>query len=144
MAEPSPRTDDSDGATSAVPFVVAAVGFVIVAVLAFVYLREDDELEILRPDAIEAIDDRTVRAVVDDVPTCDVVERAQVDLSDNETVFVELVVRPGTDCSRSTGPVVAEITVPRPIDGRRIAPGVGRVEIACTGEASNVSCEGSR
>ena len=128
-------TDESASPASpppdARPFVVAFVGFVIVAVLAFFLLREDGDLEVLRPDAVRSVDDDTVTAVVDSLPGCTQIARSQVDVSDSETVFVELVVRTDDDCADPASPAAVQIDLPQPLAGRRVVPGVGRVEIAC-------------
>lgn len=122
-------------APDARPFVVAFIGFVIVAVVAFVYLREDDDLEIVRPDRVQVIDDETIRFVVLVPSSCSEVERVQVDLSDGQRVFVEAIVDLSDCADQPSDPDGdrRELTVelPQPIDDRQVVPGVGRVELPC-------------
>jgi hypothetical protein len=138
--------DDEPGTASPaqlspVPFVVALVGFAIVAVLALTFLRTDDEGELVRPDRLSEVDDDTIRAVALTQSDCGTVRRAQVDLAEGE-VFVELVVvdADSTSCTGGVVDIVAEITLPEPIDGRRLVAGVGRLQLPCTGERSAVTC----
>ena len=116
------------------PFVIALVGFLIVAVAAFFFLREDAELHVFPPDAVERLDDDTVRATGLFGP-CEAIERAQVDF-DDDTVFVELVARDLGDCDCDDDCAESEyelrILLPEPIDGRRLVPGIGRLELPCT------------
>jgi len=84
-------SQDAPSQLSPVPFVVALVGFAVVAVLAFVFLRADDEGVLVRPDRLSEVDEDTIRAVAIGQPDCGMVERAQVDLGESE-IFVELVV----------------------------------------------------
>ena len=139
------QDDDSDGPgePSAMPFVVALVGVAIVAVLAFVYLREDPG-ELLRPDRITAIDDDTVRAVAADRPGCERVLRAQVDMAE-EAVFIEFVAETADDCADDApGPLDAEVTLPEPIGDRPLRAGVGRFRIPCQGRGQDVTCTPDR
>ncbi len=125
---------------SPLPFLVALVGFLVLATLAFVFLRSDDEGRLVRPDRLTATGDDTVRATVLDQPGCGRIERAQVDLTETE-VFVELVaVDAEGPCSDVTVDLVAQITLPEPIDGRRLLSGVGRLRIPCTGDLDDVTC----
>ena len=113
------------------PFIVAFIGFVIVAVAAFYFLREDGDLSIVRPVRVAVVDDTTVRFAIPVPEDCADVVRVQVDLSDSERVFVEAIV---DDSGCSGGPEVEvdlQVLLPQPIDGRRRAPPVGRVEIPC-------------
>ncbi len=115
------------------PFVVALIGFVIVAVAAFVFLREDGDLRAIQPDEVSVVDGETVRATGLFGP-CEQIERAQVD-SDDDTVFVEVVAGAldGCDCTDdcSEESYDLEISLPEPIGDRRVVPGVGRVELPC-------------
>ena len=134
VQDPTPRP------LSPVPFLVALVGFVVVAVLAFVFLRSDDEGRLVRPDRLTPIDEDTIRATALEQPGCGRVDRAQVDLSETE-VRVELVVVDAEGpCSDVAVDLVAEITLPEPVDERRLLPGVGRVQLPCTGELATVTC----
>jgi len=134
VPDPPPRQ------VSPVPFVVALVGFVVVAGLAFAFLRSDDEGRLVRPDRLTETGPDTVRATVLDQPGCGRVARAQVDLSETE-VRIELVaVDAEGPCSDLAVDLVAEITLPEPIDGRRLLPGVGRLQLPCTGERTEVTC----
>ena len=114
------------------PFVIALVGFVIVAVAAFFFLREDGDLRVVLPDSVSRIDDRTVRVEVSGLAPCSEIVRVQVDATEDDTVFVEAVVRDGDDTCGDAGPpgaVIAEL--PEPIGDRRVIPGVGRVHVPC-------------
>lgn len=117
---------------NAVPFVVALVAFVIVATLAFFFLREDDDLSIVRPERVAIVDDETVQFVVPVPSSCGTVERAQVDVSDSERIFVEVIVE-DADCGPEQTADETELTVtlPQPIGDRQVVPGVGRVELPC-------------
>lgn len=126
--------------TSAVPFVVALVGFVVVAVLAYTFLRSDDDGRLVHPDRLTAVDDDTIRATALGVPGCARVERAQVDLTGDE-VLVELVtVDVEGPCSDVAVDVVAEITLPEPLDERPLRAGVGRTRLPCTGQGASLTC----
>lgn len=115
------------------PFVVALIGFVIVAVAAYVFLREDAGLRVIQPDEVSVVDDETVRATGMFGP-CERIERAQVD-RDDDTLFVEVLAGPlegcdcDGDCSEESFDVL--IALPEPLDERRVVPGVGRVELPC-------------
>lgn len=126
--EPQPRP-----AANPVPFVVALVGFLVVAVLAFVLLREEDEGALVRPERFERLDERTVRTrpEIPAVNVCTVVERAQVDF-DDERVYLELVVDV-PECEDGHVPidVVADIELPEPIGDRQLVGGVGRQHLPC-------------
>lgn len=140
---PVPETDDAPrpDRLSPVPFVAALVGFVVVAVLAFVFLRADDAGVLVRPERLTPVGDDVIRAVAVGQPDCARVERAQVDLGE-DAVFVELVLAEG-ECAGTTD-VVAEITLPEPVGDRRLVPGVGRLRLPCSGEGSDVTCGPAR
>ena len=134
------RPDDGPRTVSPIPFVVALVGFVVVAVLAFTFLRGDDEGRLVRPDRLSAVGPDTIRATALAEPGCGRVERAQVDISESE-VRVELVaVDAEGPCSDVTVDLVAEITLPQPVGDRDLLPGVGRTQLPCTGEMTAVTC----
>lgn len=126
------------------PFLVALVGFVVIAVLAFVYLRPDDEGELVRTDRLTIVADDTIRAVAPERSTCERISRAQVDLAE-EAIFVELVVqRAGEDCRGGVTTLEAEITLPEPVADRDLRPGIGRFEIPCNGSGTSVTCAADR
>ena len=133
---------EGPGGPNPVPFLVAFVGFVVVAVLAFVYLREDPG-QLLRPERVTAVDDDTVRAVAADRPACERVLRAQVDMAE-EAVFLEFVVEDDGDCAGDRAPFAAEVTLPEPIDDRPLRPGVGRFQIPCRGQGTDITCTPDR
>lgn len=144
VREPTPDEPPPPGPDrmSPLPFVVALVSFVVIAVLAIVFLRPDDEGQLVRPDRLAAVDDDTIRAVAIDRPRCLTVDRAQVDLGET-TVHVELVVVDdacGDATDRDTVDLVAEITLPEPVGDRRVLAGVGRLELPCSGQGSTVTC----
>lgn len=118
--------------TNALPFVVALIGFVIVAALAFVFLRADDAaLELVQPDDLRRVGDNAVAAEVT-LDHCGALERAQVDQTDDDVVFVEVVVRRNVEpCSMAFD---VTIVLPEPIDGRRIVGGVGRLQLPCASD----------
>ncbi len=115
------------------PFVVALVGFLIVATLAFLFLRDDGSLQAFQPDEVTVIDDETV-VVTGLFGPCKRIERAQID-SDDDTVFVELVAGDLGDCDCnddcSEEAYELEIVLPEPVDDRRVVPGVGRRQLPC-------------
>ena len=129
-----PDAEDLPPTVNPVPFLVALAAFAVVAVLAFVFLRADDDLTTVRPDRVEALDvatDDFVEAVARDRPGCERLERAQVDL-DRETIFVELVVTADEGCVEAPEQdLVATLELPEPIDGRRVVPGLGRFRLPC-------------
>jgi hypothetical protein len=132
--------DDAARPLSPVPFVAALVGFVVIAGLAFAFLRSDDEGRLVRPDRLTETGPDAIRATVLDQPGCGRVERAQVDLGETE-VRVELVaVDAEGPCSDVAVELVADITLPEPIDGRRLLPGVGRLQLPCTCDRTSVTC----
>src|SRR5690606_4363459 len=93
-AEPNPAVTwrtVQERQLSPVPFVAALVGFVVLAALAFVFLRADDDGRLVRPDRFQTLDEDTISATALGQPGCGRVERAQVDLSESE-ILVELVV----------------------------------------------------
>jgi hypothetical protein len=133
--------DDDRPAPTAVP-ILLAMGVVLVAgVLAAVFLRADDEGELVRPDRLTAVQADTVRAVVFDRPDCGTVTRAQVDLADRDRVFVELVaVGADGNCPDVTTDIVADVVLPEPIGDRRLVAGVGRVRLPCEGPLTALVC----
>lgn len=136
--------DDGPAQLSATPFLVALVGFVVLATLAFVFLRPDDEGRLVRPDRLTPTGDDSFRVTALDQPGCGRIERAQVDLAEDE-VFVELVaVDAEGPCSDVSVDLVAEITLPEPIGERRLLAGVGRLRLPCTGERAAVTCRPER
>ncbi len=113
------------------PFVVALVAFLVVATLAFFFLRENDDFTIVRPERIGVIGPETLRFAVA-VPTCGIVERAQVDLSDTQRIFVEVIVdQSGCRGDQTDDQTQLTVTLPQAIDGRQVVPGIGRVELPC-------------
>jgi hypothetical protein len=135
VPDPTPRQ------LSPVPFLIALVGFVVIAVLAFVFLRTDDEGRLVRPDRLTPLAEDTIRVTALDEPGCGHVDRAQVDLSET-AVRVELVVIDAEGpCSDVAVDLVAEITLPEPIDDRELLPGVGRIHLPCRRELTAVTCE---
>jgi hypothetical protein len=127
-----------DRQLSPVPFVVALVGVVVIATLAFVFLRADDEGRLVRPDRFQVLDADTVSATALAQPGCGRVERAQVDLADTEVLVELVVVDVEGPCSDVTVDLVAEITLPEPIGDRTVRAGVGRTLLPCTdGDASS-------
>lgn len=138
-----PTGDGSDGdrpQLSPVPFAVALVGFLVLATLAFVFLRDDDEGRLVRPDRLTAVDGDTLRATALDEAGCTRIERAQVDLTETE-VLVELVaVDAEGSCADGAVDLEAEITLPEPIGDRALLAGVGRLRIPCTGDGTDVTC----
>jgi len=137
-----PDDDEPRAQPSLVPFLAAAAIVGVAVVLAFVFLRSDDDGRLVRPDRLDATGDDVVRAVVLDLPACEVVERAQVDVEDDR-VLVELVAVavPDDACADGEGrEVVAEITLPVPLGDRALAAGVGRTPLPCTGDAAAPRC----
>lgn len=136
-----PADDHADRDTvDARPFAVAAVIFVVIAVVALVFLRDDDGLVVVHPDRFERIDDTTVRAVASTYETtgCEVIERVQVGL-DDDTVFVEFVVATTDACVGGAPELAATITLPEPHDERRLVGGAGRRELPCGRDGSEVT-----
>lgn len=140
---PDPIDDPAAGPPrqlSAVPFGVALVGFVVIALLAFTFLRADDEGHLVRPDRLQGVDDDTITATALGQPGCGRIERAQVDLSDTEVLVELVVVDVEGPCSDVTMDLVAEITLPEPVGDRTLRAGVGRTRLPCTGEATSATC----
>lgn len=136
-----PADDHADRDTvDARPFAVAAVIFVVLAVVALVFLDDDDDLVVVHPDRFERIDDTTVHAVASTYETtgCEVIERVQVGL-DDDTVFVEFVVGSTDSCVSVVSDLAATITLPEPLDERRLVGGAGRRELPCARDGSEVA-----
>lgn len=131
MDEPYDPGHAGEPAINPAPFVIAVVVFVVVAVLAFVFLREDGSERLLRPDAFDVVGEETLETTIGGGDGCVELLRAQVDTSDDDRVFVELVVE-DTECEAGgdDGRLVT-IVLPEPIDDRRVLGGVGRVELPC-------------
>lgn len=126
---PDPGPDQPPAQLSATPFLVALVLFVLVAGWAFVSLRDDAGLDLVRPAGFETLGDDSFR-VVGEPPddACAELTRVQVDLAEDK-IFVELVVHPVDECASPT--IVATVTLPQPIDGRRLVAGAGRLQLPC-------------
>ena len=124
-----------DRQLSPVPFVVALVGFVVIASLAFVFLRADDDGRLVWPDRFQVLDAETIRATALEQPGCGRVERAQVDLVETEVLVELVVIDIEGPCSDVTVDVVAEITLPEPVGDRAVRAGVGRSRLPCTDDA---------
>ncbi len=111
------------------PFAIALGLAVTAAIAAFAFLREDPELRTVRPDSLRLVDDRTVDASFRD-DDCLTVERAQVDLTDDDLVFVELVAR--VDADGCTGPGHRlTVVLPDDVGDRGLVAGAGRTELPC-------------
>jgi len=138
---PDPTVDPAAGPPrqlSPVPFVAALVGFVVLAALAFVFLRADDDGRLVRPDRFQTLDEDTIRATALGQPGCGRVERAQVDLSESEILVELVVVDAEGPCSDVAVDLVAEITLPEPVGDRAVRAGVGRSRLPCTdGDAAS-------
>ena len=135
MTTDGPAGDEEPVRTpNPVPFVVALIVFTVVAVVGFVYLREDAGLTAVRPDAVEVLDvagDDMIEVTVHDRPGCETVERVQVDL-DVDRIFVEVVLTPDEGCVEAPDDdLTAVVVLPEPIDGREVVPGFGRFRIPC-------------
>ncbi|WP_436796248.1 hypothetical protein [Actinospongicola halichondriae] len=132
---------------NAMPFVVALVGFLIVAVLAFVFLREDDPGRLVRPDGVSVIGDDTIRLTVDGPfrkPYADVIKVGYA-LGEDD-VFVEMVLDEydcpdDTDCGASTESLTVDVVLPEPIDGRDVGPGTGRTLVDCDRDPGIPTCQ---
>lgn len=112
-----------------------AVGiFVVAATAAAVFLRQDAGLRVVRSNDLTRVAADVVEIRVPAEPACDVVERAQVDV-DDETVFIELVVRDGGRCEQVRDLLVS-IELPVPLADRRLLPGAGRTELPCVDDGS--------
>lgn len=125
---------------SPVPFLVALVGCSIVAVLAYVFLREDAPGDLVAPTSIRVEGPDTVVAWADG-PFDGRARIVQAGYAmGDEEIFIELVVDVD-DCEacRPTEAVTATVVLPADIDGRRISAGTGRALLECTtGEAGTV------
>jgi hypothetical protein len=143
---PGAPDDDAPAGSqqSALPFLVAIGLVAVLGTFAVLFLRSDDEGELVRPDRIDALDATTVRAVVLDEPGCRHIDRAQVDYDDDLVLF-ELVAVDVADCADGERvDVVAEITLPEPLDGRDLRAGVGRTRLPCSGDGATVTCAPER
>ncbi|MFP5321942.1 MAG: hypothetical protein ACLGIC_08855 [Acidimicrobiia bacterium] len=139
------RDDEAPAQASLAPFLAALVLVGVAAVLAFVFLRSEDEGRLVRPDRLDATGDASVRAVVFDVPGCERIDRAQVDFDGDERVLLELVAVEIDGCEGEGGrEVVAEVELPRPIEDRALAAGVGRIRLPCTGDGASIRCAAER
>lgn len=129
-----------------VPFVVALVGFVIVVVLAYVFLWEDEEGSLVAPDRIEVVADDTVRLTYDGPFDDTYVEVIQVGYAlGEEEISVELVIDErdcgdGADCGAATDSLSADLVLPEPIGDREVRAGTGRALADCEGTGGEVTC----
>ena len=129
-----PGADDAPPQLNAVPFVLALVAFLVVAVLAWTYLRDDDDVTVVRPDGIEVLDvagDDLIDVTALDQPGCRTVERAQVDIG-VDRIFVEMVLADEPGCVEAPRQdLTATVQLPEAIGDRDVVPGIGRFQIPC-------------
>ncbi len=129
--EPAPPT------TNPLPFVIALVVFLIVAGLAFVFLREDAPGRLAAPDAIQVVGPDTVRLRYDGPFPDGYGDIVQVGYAvGDDAVYVEVVVDDhgcpdDTDCGAPTTSLTADLVLPEPIAGRPVRPGTGRTLADC-------------
>lgn len=116
--------------TSAAPFVLAVVLFLVFAGYAFFYLR-DDPGRLVTPDGVSAIADDTVRIRVDGPFPDGDTQIIKVGYALGEdTVFVEAVVHDGCDAC-PTEALEVDLVLPEPIGDRRVRTGTGRALADC-------------
>ena len=133
----SDHADDEPPATNPLPFVIALVVFAIVAVLSYVFLRDDEPGRLAAPDGIQVVGPDTVRLRYDGpFPEGDA-DIIQVGYAlGDDVVYVELVVddhgcAAGTDCPSPTDSLTVDLVLPEPIAGRRVRHGTGRALADC-------------
>ncbi len=139
MEQQDDDVDDGDGtsATNPLPFVIALVGFLIVAVLAFVYLRDDEAGRLASPDSIQVVGPDTVRLRYDGPFPDGYADISQVGYAmGDDVIYVELVIDDhgcpdGTDCGAPTDSVTADLVLPEPVAGRDVRHGTGRTLADC-------------
>lgn len=143
-------TEPDRPAATPLPFVAAMVVVGIVVVLAFVFVRSDDEGRVVRPDRIAVVDGDTVVATAADQPVCERIERAQYDLDETQ-IYLELVAVEvdGCDDAGDGGTdertdLEVEIDLGVDIDDRELVPGAGRTQVPCTGTGRAVRCQPER
>lgn len=143
---PDDGPDDGPPQLSALPFVVAFVGFVIVAVAAYVFLREDDPGRLVRPDGIQVVDADRVRLTVDGPFRNSYAEVTKVGYAlGDDRILIELVIDEydcpdGADCAAPTEAVAVELVLPEPIGDRRVQGGTGRVLVDCDRDPPVPTC----
>lgn len=126
---------------SAAPFLVALIGCTVIAVLAYVFLREDPVGGLVAPTSIRVEGPETV-VVHADGPFDGVAEIVQVGYAmGDEEIFLELIVDVDDcdDCLVSES-VTATVTLPADVDGRRVRAGTGRALLECTTGAAGTVC----
>ena len=126
------------------PFVIAFIGFVVVAVLAYVFLRDDSPGRLVEPDRIDVVGDDTIRVrYAGPFPEGDA-EVLQIGYAlGDDVVFVELVIvdRPcAGECPEGPRVLDARLVLPEPVGDREVRTGTGRVLADCTGSERDRVC----
>jgi hypothetical protein len=144
VTEPDRPGPDGPAATP-LPFVAAVVVVGALVVLAYVFLRPDEEGRVVRPDRFAVVDDHTVVATAADEPACERIERAQYDLDETQ-IYLELVAVEveGCDDADERVDLEVEIDLGTGIDDRELVPGAGRTRVPCSGTGRAVTCRPPR
>ncbi len=123
--------------TNPLPFAIALVAFLVVAVAAFVFLRDDHPGRLAAPDSIQVVGPDTVRLRYDGPFPDGYADIVQVGYAAGEkVVYVELVIDDhgcpdGTDCGAPPDSLTADLVLPEPIAGRDVRHGTGRTLADC-------------
>lgn len=139
---PAHRDEEAPATASPVPFLVAFIGFVIVAVAAFVFLREDRGT-LAAPDAIRVTGPNTLEVAVRGPFDGDAVTIRQVGYALGEERISIEVVLDAEECADGAGDctepevVVAEVVLPEDVAGREVVAGTGRALLDCRPAASS-------
>ena len=143
-------TEPDRPAATPLPFVAAMVLVAVAGVLAFVFLRSEDEGRLVRPDRLGVVDDDTVVATVADASPCERIERAQYDLDETQ-IYLELVAVEIDGCEDADGAgagervhLEVEIDLGVDVDDREPVPGAGRTRVPCTGTGTTITCRPAR
>lgn len=136
-----------------VPFLLALGGFVLIVVVVYLFVWEDDRGRLVAPDRIEVVDDDVVRLRVLGPFDEGVARVSQVGYALGEDeIFVEVVVDEGscpdgsngTPCAASDDELSADLVLPEPIDGRDVRAGTGRALADCDEAGTRFRCVADR
>lgn len=132
------------------PFLLALGGFVLVVVVVYLFVWEDDRGRLVAPDRIDVVAEDVVRLDVlgpfeEGIATVTQVGYA---LGEDE-IFVEVVVDEGScaggaACAASDEQLTAELVLPEPVDGRDVRAGTGRALADCDDAGSGFRCVADR
>lgn len=133
-----------------VPFLLALGGFVLVVVVVYLFVWEDDRGRLVAPDRIEVLDDDVVRLQVVGPFDEGVARVTQVGYALGEDeIFVEVVVDEGScaeglGCAASDDLLIVDLVLPEAIEDRDVRAGTGRALADCEDAGTRFRCVADR